>query len=214
VTTGPDAGPDVPVPVITAVRLSGTAHREELPLLVLGPAEGHTAVGLWAEVAAGLVDAFDVLAWDLPGHGYNAPAPPGSSPPSTASLAAGVASVVDDVAAQRGELGRPCAWAGIGVGAEVALHLHHAGPGRVTRAIVLDDVPPAERTATLRHELLGEEPDAQPAPALDERTRALVVLAVAAATGRGVEGATSAAVATGVSAEQVDAVLVLAEEAR
>ena len=59
------------VPTITAVRLTGSAHRAELPLLVLGPSLGTSAATLWTECAAGLTDVFDVVAWDLPGHGYN-----------------------------------------------------------------------------------------------------------------------------------------------
>ena len=54
-------------PSITAVRMTGARHRAELPLLVLGPSLGTSATTLWTACAAGLTDAFDVVAWDLPG---------------------------------------------------------------------------------------------------------------------------------------------------
>ncbi len=59
------------IPVVTGVRMSGAAHRAELPLLVLGPSLGTNAVELWTACADRLTDSFDVLAWDLPGHGHN-----------------------------------------------------------------------------------------------------------------------------------------------
>ena len=39
------------IPGITAVRLSGAAHRAELPLLVLGPSLGTSAATLWGDCA-------------------------------------------------------------------------------------------------------------------------------------------------------------------
>ena len=42
-----EAGRTVSVPSITAVRLTGAAHRAELPLLVLGPSLGTSATTLW-----------------------------------------------------------------------------------------------------------------------------------------------------------------------
>jgi pimeloyl-ACP methyl ester carboxylesterase len=207
------ADPDVPAVPVTAVRLTGAATREALPLLVLGPAEGASALDLWADVAAGLDDAFDVLAWDLPGHGYNAPLPPGAEPLTVASLAAGVVRVVDDVLAQRGELGGACAWAGVGIGGEVARHLRDVDPARVLAALALDDVPHDERAAVLRRDLLDEDPDAAPPPALDDRWRALVALVAAAATGRPVEDAVRDARAAGLSDAQVQEALVQTAEA-
>ena len=81
------------VPSITAVRLTGAAHRAELPLLVLGPSLGTSAATLWTHCAAGLTDVFDVVAWDLPGHGYNHTVPDESF--TMAELAQGVLRVVD-----------------------------------------------------------------------------------------------------------------------
>ena len=63
------------IPAITAARLTGAARRSALPLLVLGPSLGTSATTLWGDCAARLTDAFDVLAWDLPGHGHNRSVP-------------------------------------------------------------------------------------------------------------------------------------------
>ena len=62
-------------PVVTGVRMSGARHRAELPLLVLGPSLGTSAGALWTDCAHHLADDFDVLAWDLPGHGHNRSVP-------------------------------------------------------------------------------------------------------------------------------------------
>ncbi len=123
-------------PAVTAARLSGAAHREQLPLLVLGPSLGTSAATLWTACArAGLTEAFDVLAWDLPGHGYNHSVP--DEPFTVADLAAGVLRVVDDVLEQRGEVGAPFAYAGDSVGGAVGLQLLLDHPDRVTAAVLL-----------------------------------------------------------------------------
>lgn len=122
-------------PVVTAVRMSGARHRAELPLLVLGPSLGTSAATLWTACAAGLGDVFDVLAWDLPGHGHNRSVP--DEPFTMAALAAGVLTVVDDVLEQRGELGGTFAYAGDSVGGAVGLQLLLDAPQRVTSAVLL-----------------------------------------------------------------------------
>lgn len=122
-------------PVVSAVRLSGARHRAELPLLVLGPSLGTSAATLWTECAAGLTDVFDVLAWDLPGHGHNRSVP--DEPFTMAALAAGVLRVVDDVLEQRGELGGTFAYAGDSVGGAVGLQLLLDAPARVSSAVLL-----------------------------------------------------------------------------
>lgn len=122
-------------PAITAVRMSGAAHREELPLLVLGPSLGTSAATLWSACAAGLTDAFDVLAWDLPGHGHNRSVPDESW--DMADLARGVLRVVDDVLEQRGEAKGPFFYAGDSVGGCVGLQLLLDAPTRVASAVLL-----------------------------------------------------------------------------
>jgi 3-oxoadipate enol-lactonase/4-carboxymuconolactone decarboxylase len=123
------------IPAITAVRMSGAAHRAELPLLVLGPSLGTTAATLWTYAAEDLTDAFDVLAWDLPGHGHNRSVPDEGF--TMAELAQGVLRVVDDVLEQRGEAKGHFAYAGDSVGGCVGLQLLLDAPGRVEAAVLL-----------------------------------------------------------------------------
>ncbi len=123
------------VPTITTLRLSGAADRAELPLLVLGPALGTSAAALWTECAAGLVDVFDVVAWDLPGHGYNHTVSDESF--TMAELAAGVVRVLDEVLEQRGQYGGPFAYAGVSLGGAVGLQLLLDHPDRVGAAVLL-----------------------------------------------------------------------------
>jgi 3-oxoadipate enol-lactonase/4-carboxymuconolactone decarboxylase len=122
-------------PAITAARLTGAAHRAELPVLVLGPSLGTSAATLWGACAAGLADVFDVVAWDLPGHGYNRAVP--EEPFTVAELAAGVLSVVDDVLTGRGEPGARFCYAGDSVGGAVGLQLLLDAPSRVAGAALL-----------------------------------------------------------------------------
>ena len=120
------------IPVVTAVRLTGAAHRAELPLLVLGPSLGTSATTLWSDcAAAGLSDVFDVVAWDLPGHGHNRSVP--EEPFTMAELAAGVLRVVDDVQAERGD--DTFFYAGDSVGGTVGLQLLLDVPARVSAAV-------------------------------------------------------------------------------
>ena len=123
------------IPSITVVRMTGARHRGELPLLVLGPSLGTSAQALWGACAAGLTDAFDVVAWDLPGHGHNRSVP--EEPFTMAELAAGVLAVVDDLLTQRGEPGARFFYAGDSVGGAVGLQLLLDAPSRIVSAAVL-----------------------------------------------------------------------------
>lgn len=123
------------IPSITAVRLTGARHRTELPLLVLGPSLGTSATTLWSHCASHLNDAFDVLAWDLPGHGHNRAVP--DEPFAMAELAEGVLRVVDDVLAERGDTGGRFFYAGDSVGGAVGLQLLVDRPDRVAAAALL-----------------------------------------------------------------------------
>jgi 3-oxoadipate enol-lactonase/4-carboxymuconolactone decarboxylase len=96
------------------------------PLLLLGPAIGTTAATLWTRCAAELAADFEILAWDLPGHGGSAPA---TGAFSLAELAAGVLALV--------EPGRPFCYAGDSLGAAVGLQLLLDHPDRVTAAALL-----------------------------------------------------------------------------
>ncbi len=123
------------IPTITAVRLTGAANRAELPLLVLGPSLGTSAATLWTECAAGLTDVFDVVAWDLPGHGYNHSVD--EEPFSMAELAQGVLRVLDGILEQRDQFNGPFVYAGDSVGGAVGLQLLLDHPHRVDSAVLL-----------------------------------------------------------------------------
>ncbi|GAB6984369.1 bifunctional 3-oxoadipate enol-lactonase/4-carboxymuconolactone decarboxylase PcaDC [Nocardioides pyridinolyticus] len=122
-------------PGITAVRMTAARDRSELPLLVLGPSLGTSAATLWTACAAGLTDAFDVVAWDLPGHGHNRAVP--EEPFTMPELAAGVLAVVDDLLTERGEPRAPFFYAGDSVGGAVGLQLLLDAPDRVVAAALL-----------------------------------------------------------------------------
>ncbi|CAN5369732.1 hypothetical protein BH09ACT12_BH09ACT12_27220 [soil metagenome] len=84
-----------------------------------------------------------MLAWDLPGHGYNRGVPDDAF--TMAELATGVLRVVDEVLVQRLELGSelghgaggPFAYAGVSVGGAVGLQLLLDVPDRVAGAVLL-----------------------------------------------------------------------------
>jgi 3-oxoadipate enol-lactonase/4-carboxymuconolactone decarboxylase len=122
-------------PSITAVRLTGARNRAELPLLVLGPSLGTSATTLWSDCATGLTDAFDVVAWDLPGHGHNRAVPDETF--TMAELAAGVLAVVEDLLVERDRAGGAFFYAGDSVGGAVGLQLLLDAPGRVLAAVLL-----------------------------------------------------------------------------
>jgi 3-oxoadipate enol-lactonase/4-carboxymuconolactone decarboxylase len=115
---------------ITVVRMTGSAGRAELPLLVLGPSLGTSAATLWSAAAQELTAHFDVLAWDLPGHGHNRSVP--DEPFTMAELAAGVLKVVDEI--RPGEM---FDYAGGSVGGCVGLQLLLDAPDRVETAVLL-----------------------------------------------------------------------------
>ncbi len=123
------------IPLVTAVRLTPAGDRAALPLLVLGPSLGTSAVTLWGDCAGHLADTFDVLAWDLPGHGHNTSVP--DEDWSMADLAAGVLRTVEEVLAERGEAGATFGYAGDSVGGAVGLQLLLDAPDRVSGAVLL-----------------------------------------------------------------------------
>lgn len=116
---------------VTAVRLGG---RPDLPLLVLGPSLGTSATTLWSAAAVHLAEHFQVVAWDLPGHGHNrAPLP--EDPVTVASLAADVLAVVDELSDSFHPA--PFHYAGDSVGGAVGLQLLLDAPQRVASATLL-----------------------------------------------------------------------------
>lgn len=92
--------------------------------LVLGPSLGTSAASCWGPTLARLGDDFDVVAWELPGHGTD----PGPVPEqlTIADLADRVLAAVD------GEF----LYAGDSVGGQVGLQLLLAAPDRVAGAVL------------------------------------------------------------------------------
>ncbi|GAB3762001.1 3-oxoadipate enol-lactonase/4-carboxymuconolactone decarboxylase [Nocardioides ginsengisegetis] len=115
---------------VTAVRLGG---RPDLPLLLLGPSLGTSATALWSDAARHLAQDFQVVAWDLPGHGSNRT--PVEDPVTIASLAADVLDLVDAMV----ESFTPVSfhYAGDSVGGAVGLQLLLDAPHRVASATLL-----------------------------------------------------------------------------
>ena len=68
IETDPCAYQEATLMSVTTVRLGG---RPDRPLLLLGAAAGTSVQTLWQEVAADLARDFQVVGWDLPGHGSN-----------------------------------------------------------------------------------------------------------------------------------------------
>jgi 3-oxoadipate enol-lactonase / 4-carboxymuconolactone decarboxylase len=120
------------VPIIAGIPL-GNADAAK-PLLVLGPSLGTSATTLWGAVAGRLGDNFQVVAWDLPGHGKSSPAGDGFT---MAQLANGVLALVENVLAERGDPGGTFAYAGDSIGGAVGLNLLLDHPGRITAATLL-----------------------------------------------------------------------------
>ncbi|MEH1017180.1 alpha/beta fold hydrolase [Micromonospora sp. CPCC 206060] len=97
-------------PEIILVPLAGGSGAGR-PLLVVGPSLGTGVEALWGICAGLLADRFDVVGWELPGHGRGTPH---DEPFTMAELAAGVARAV----------GRDSfLYAGDSLGGAVGLHL-------------------------------------------------------------------------------------------
>ena len=117
---------------VTAVRLGG---RPDLPLLVLGPSLGTSATTLWSAAAQHLARDFQVVAWDLPGHGTNRFPLPDEEPLTIAGLAADVLELVDSLVDGFGPA--RFHYAGDSVGGAVGLQLLLDAPQRVASATLL-----------------------------------------------------------------------------
>jgi 3-oxoadipate enol-lactonase/4-carboxymuconolactone decarboxylase len=117
------------VPVLSFVDFSGAAGRG-LPLLLLGPSLGTSARNLWGSAAQALTEQFQVIGWDLPGHGDSAP----DSGFDLVSLAKSVLAVADELV---GAQGGAFHYAGDSVGGAVGLQLMLDAPARVASATLL-----------------------------------------------------------------------------
>ncbi|MEV7605953.1 alpha/beta fold hydrolase [Paenarthrobacter sp. NPDC089322] len=101
-------------PTVKAVLLSPQRELGVKPLLVVGPSLGTSTV-LWTETAALLGDEYDVIGWDLPGHGISPAATDGFD---VAELADAVVDLVDSVAP-----GGRFHYAGVSLGGATGLQL-------------------------------------------------------------------------------------------
>ena len=122
-------------PDIAVVWMTSPDRRPALPLLVLGPSLGTSARNLWTPCAAHLTEQFDVLGWDLPGHGSNRAV--GQQGFTVAELAEGVLSAVDTATSERGGSAPSFSYAGDSVGGAVGLQLLLDAADRVRDAVLL-----------------------------------------------------------------------------
>lgn len=108
------------------------------PLLLLGPSLGTSISALWGVAAGALVDRFDVVGWELPGHGVSerrlGAAADGLQ---MGDLASAVLRVVDRVQAIRGDRGAPFYYAGVSVAGCVGLQLLIDHPERLSAAALI-----------------------------------------------------------------------------
>lgn len=101
-------------PQLTFTRLAGSGRGR---LLVVGPSLGTSVAALWSAAAAHLADDYEVVGWDLPGHGRGAPA---TAPFTVAELAAAVRRrLTTDVLGERDG----ATYAGVSLAGAVALEL-------------------------------------------------------------------------------------------
>lgn len=101
-------------PTVKAVLLSPQRDLGSKQLLVVGPSLGTSTV-LWTETAALLGDEYDVIGWDLPGHGISPTATEGFD---VAELADAVVDLVDSFAP-----GARFHYAGVSLGGATGLQL-------------------------------------------------------------------------------------------
>ena len=122
-------------PVLAATRLAGTGA--DNVLLVVGPSLG-TAVGeLWGPCAAQLA-GFEVVGWDLPGHGLSRPATEGFTVQDLAASVRALASaaLASGGTVNGGTVGRVACYAGVSLGGAVAFELGLTpGPFRAVAAL-------------------------------------------------------------------------------
>jgi 3-oxoadipate enol-lactonase / 4-carboxymuconolactone decarboxylase len=115
---------------MTTLTITGTdfGGHDEMPLLILGPSLGTSAITLWAAAARRLTDRYRVVGWDLPGHGGT----PAAAPFTIAELAAAVLALTD----QFGPV-TSFHYAGDSVGGCVGLQLMLDAPHRISSATLL-----------------------------------------------------------------------------
>jgi pimeloyl-ACP methyl ester carboxylesterase len=118
------------VPELTLTCLAGSVGADRL--LAVGPSLGTGVAALWGHCACLLTESFEVVGWDLPGHGAGAPAT-GSF--SVADLADAVRRAATDLAH-----GRRASYAGVSLGGAVAFALA-TQPGPFDAVVSLASAP-------------------------------------------------------------------------
>ncbi|AXJ09260.1 alpha/beta fold hydrolase [Arthrobacter sp. PM3] len=101
-------------PIVKAVLLSPQRALGDRPLLIVGSSLGTSSL-LWSQAGALLGTEFDVIAWDLPGHGVS---PAAQETFSVAELADAVIGLVDSIAP-----GARFHYAGVSLGGAAGLQL-------------------------------------------------------------------------------------------
>jgi pimeloyl-ACP methyl ester carboxylesterase len=113
---------------LTATRLAGSSQAGEV--LLVGPSLGTSVEALWSRCAA--MVPFEVVGWDLPGHGRSQPA-------GEAFSVSGLAGAVRDLA-RAAASGRTAWYAGVSLGGAVGLELA-LDPGPFSGVAVLAAAP-------------------------------------------------------------------------
>ena len=113
---------------LTATPLAGSA--QAAGVLIVGPSLGTSVEALWSRCAA--MAPFEVVGWDLPGHGRSRPA---GEPFSVSDLAEAVRHLAQGVAG-----GRDAWYAGVSLGGAVGLELA-LDPGPFGAVAVLASAP-------------------------------------------------------------------------
>ncbi|MGX1163275.1 3-oxoadipate enol-lactonase [Arthrobacter sp. SLBN-100] len=101
-------------PALKAALLSPQRPLGDHPLLVVGPSLGTSSI-LWNRAASLLGNDYDVVAWDLPGHGVS---PAATEAFDIAALADAVVELIDSVAP-----GEVFHYAGVSLGGAIGLQL-------------------------------------------------------------------------------------------
>ncbi|WP_153505696.1 alpha/beta fold hydrolase [Cumulibacter manganitolerans] len=101
------------MPDLAFTRLAGDENSAHL--LVVGPSLGTGVAGLWQSTAQAIPDGWEVVGWDIPGHGASAP--------TTAAYS--IDDLADSVRNRAAQLaaGRPAGYAGVSLGGAVGFTL-------------------------------------------------------------------------------------------
>ncbi len=158
------------LPAITIRHLAGRPHT---PLLVVGPSLGTSVDRLWGAVAQ-ILPGWNIVGWDLPGHGQSPAVDRLTDGFTMAELADAVLDAIDHAVA-----GSPgFAYAGDSVGGAVGLQLALRAPARVTSLTLLCSAAVfgtpqgwRERAALVRSQGIGPMVEAAPARWFGQRIR-------------------------------------------